>query len=194
MEYRIKFETFFVRYQFLWWVIEMRSKKPMDTRLLIALDDSDASRRAVKYVGQIVGRRRGYRICLVHVLQPLPPALLEHGGSEDPAKEACLQRELKAEQRRWISTAKDSSQKSLDRARAALRKAGLSTRAVETTFCEPGDGPDTADNILKSAEKYRCHTIVVGRRSASWFHELFSQELWEELIRRGKGYCVWVIE
>lgn len=57
----------------------------LDTSL-IAIDDSDASRRAVKYVSKFVGRRKGFRICLVHVLRPLPPALLEHGGSEDPSK------------------------------------------------------------------------------------------------------------
>src|SRR6266566_2771117 len=75
----------------------------VNTRLLVVLDDSVASRRAVKYVAKFVGKRRAFRICLVHVLPPLPPELLEHGGSEDPAKEAQLEADLKVEQHRWIS-------------------------------------------------------------------------------------------
>ena len=77
----------------------------VNTRLLVVLDDSAASRSAVKYVGKFVGKRRRFRICLVHVLPPLPPELLEHGGSEDPAKEARLEADLKAEQQLWISAA-----------------------------------------------------------------------------------------
>jgi hypothetical protein len=45
---------------------------------------------------------------MVHVLPPLPPELLEHGDSEDPAKEAQLEADLKVEQHRWISAAKKS--------------------------------------------------------------------------------------
>jgi hypothetical protein len=81
----------------------------VNTRLLVVRDDSVASRRAVKYVGKFVGKRKAFRICLVHVLPPLPPELLEHGGSEDSAKEAQLEAELKVGQHRWISAAKKAS-------------------------------------------------------------------------------------
>ena len=165
-----------------------------DTRLLIALDDSDASRRAVKYVAKFVGRRKGFRICLVHVLRPLPPELLEHGGSEDPSKEARLQRDLEAEQTRWIATAKKEAQKDLDQAGAMLRRAGISAKALQSLFCEPGEGPNAADVLLDMAKECQCRTVVVGRRAASWLHELFSQDLSEELLRRGKGFCVWAVE
>ena len=166
----------------------------MDTRFLVVHDDSAASRRAVEYVGKFVGKRAEFRICLVHVLPPLPPALLEHGGSEDPAKEAQMEVDLKSEQHRWISIAKKTSQKGLDQARATLREAGIPAGAVQALFCESGEGPDTADAILNMTRECNCRTVVVGRQSVSWLHELFSQELSEELLRRGKGFCVWAIE
>jgi len=166
----------------------------VNTRLLVVVDDSAASRRAVKYVAKFVRKRRGFRICLVHVLPPLPPELLEHGGSEDPAKEARLEVDLKAEQHRWVSAAKNTSQKSVDEARATLRKAGISAGTVQALFCEPGEGSDTADAILDMARGCHCRTVIVGRQSVSWLHELFSQELSEELLRRGKEFCVWAIE
>lgn len=166
----------------------------MDSRLLVVLDDSVASRRAVKYVVKFVGRRRGFRICLVHVLPPLPPELLEHGGSEDPAKESRLEVDLKAEQHHWISAAKKTSQKGLDEACAILRKAGISAGSIQLLFCEPADGHNAADAILQMAHECKCDTVVVGRESVSWFHELFSKELAEELIRGGKGFSVWLVE
>lgn len=165
-----------------------------DTRLLIALDDSEATRRAIEYVAKFVGRRKGFHICLVHVLRPLPPELLEHGGSEDPSKEVLLQRDLKAEQARWIATAKNVAQKHLDHAGAVLRKAGVPAGALQRLFCESGDGREIADTLLEMAKGCQCRTVVVGRQSISWFHELFSRDLSEELLRRGKGFCVWAVE
>jgi hypothetical protein len=113
----------------------MRGNPVVDTRLLVVFDDSVASRRAVKYVGKFVGKRRGFRICLVQVLPPLPPELQEHGGSEDAAKEARLEAHLKAEQHHWISAAKKTAQKGLDQARATLRKAGF--RLELCKLCSP---------------------------------------------------------
>jgi nucleotide-binding universal stress UspA family protein len=166
----------------------------LDTRLLIIIDESAASERAVEYVGKFVGKRRGFHICLVHVLSPLPPELLEHGGAEDPAKEARLEADLRSEQRRWISDAKKKLQKALDKARTILRKAGIPAGAMQALFCEPEEGRYAAESILNMARECRSRTVVVGRRSVSWFHELFSQELSEELLRRGKGFCVWTVE
>src|ERR1041385_7823359 len=104
----------------------MRGNPMVNTRLLVVRDDSVASRRAVKYVGKFVGKRKAFRICLVHVLPPLPPELLEHGGAEDPAKEAQLEDELRVGQHRWISAAKRASQKGL---RSEERRVGKEGRS-----------------------------------------------------------------
>jgi hypothetical protein len=166
----------------------------VDTSLLVIIDDSAASKRAVKYVGKFVGMRRGFRIYLLHVLPPLPPELLEYGGAENPRKEARLGVDQKAEQHRWISAAKKASQKGLDDARATLRAAGISAAAVKALSYEPGGNQDAADVIFNMARGSRCRTIVVGRQSVSWFHNPFSEQLSDELHRRGKGFTVWAIE
>lgn len=165
-----------------------------DTRILVAIDDSSASRRAVTYVAKLVGRRRGFRLCVVHVLPPLPRHLLEHGGSEDPAKEERLEVDLKADQRLWIAAAKQAAQKDLNKAQATLRKARISAGAVRTLFCVPADGRDAADEILQMAHGCKCRTVVAGRQSVSWFHELFSKDLAEELLRRGKRFSIWLVQ
>jgi nucleotide-binding universal stress UspA family protein len=166
----------------------------VDKNLLVVLDDSAASKRAVKYVGTFVGKRKGFQISLLHVLAPVPTGLLEHGGSENPAKEARLDAEEKAKQHRWTSNANKASQKGLDEARAILRSAGIASAAVKALTYEPGENEDAADIILNMARERRCRSIVVGRQSVSWFQKLFSEQLSDELVRRGKEFCVWAIE
>lgn len=165
-----------------------------DSRILLVLDDSESAARAVNYVAQFVGRRRQFRICLVHVLSPFPPALQEHGGSSDTAEEQRLDLAMREEQDRWITATKKRAQKSLDQAGIVLRKAGIPRSAVQVLFCEPGEPEATADMLLKMAAECKCHTVVVGRRSVSWLHEWFSRDISEELLRRATGFCIWAIE
>jgi hypothetical protein len=53
-------------------------------RILVAVDNSKASMRAVNYVANIIAGMRDFTVCLLHVPGPLPPELREFGRSEDP--------------------------------------------------------------------------------------------------------------
>lgn len=170
------------------------SENTEDSRIFVVLDDSDASLRAVRYVAEFVGRRKQFRICMVHVLPPLPPSLQEHGGSGNPSEERRLDLALRREQARWITNSKERAQKCLDQAGAILKKAGVPGSAVQMLFCEPGEPEETADTLLKMAAECKCHTVVVARQSVSWLHEWLSRDISEELLRRGKGFCVWAVE
>lgn len=165
-----------------------------DTRLFVAVDGSPASVRAVEYVAGFVCRHSGFRVCLIHILPPLPPELLEHGGAQHPADEPRLEADLREQQHAWISSAKKSAQRGLKEAKMILQHAGVAKGSIRAFFCEPGEARDAAASILDMARERKCRTIVVGRESASWFHESFSEELAEELLRRGKGFSIWVVE
>ena len=56
-------------------------------RILLAVDESENSRRVIQYVGSLWARRSDVVVTLFHVLKPMPRGLLEHGGSENPAAE-----------------------------------------------------------------------------------------------------------
>ena len=60
------------------------------SRILVAVDDSEHSGRALRYVGTLLRDTRDVRVTLFHVLKPMPRELLEHGGSEDPRVEVRL--------------------------------------------------------------------------------------------------------
>jgi len=162
--------------------------------ILIVVDGSAASRRALAYVARIVGRRRGFRLCLIYLLPPLPPRLLESRGTEDPKAEEQLSAQLKVKQRRWISTAEAAARRTLVSAHTMLRKAGFTAKAVEARFSHPVGTRDAANEVLDLAQVHKCGTVVVGRDSVSWLRHLLRGDLAEELLRRAKGLTLWVVE
>ncbi|MGD0264180.1 MAG: hypothetical protein ABSD47_04375 [Candidatus Methylomirabilota bacterium] len=78
-----------------------------NTRTLLVIDESEGTKRAVMYVARMVGRRRGFWLCLGHILPLLPPQLLEFGGAENPVKEDVKEKRVgdfvEADRRQWIA-------------------------------------------------------------------------------------------
>jgi len=164
------------------------------TRLLVVVDENKASKRAVSYVAQIVGRRRGFKVCLAHTLSDIPASLIEYGSAKNLDEEEKLDADLHAEQKHWVVAAQEKAQPTLTRASAVLRKGGLAANAIEERFCFPADGRARVDEILELARKRKCHTVVVGSGSLSWLRQLLGSDPVEDLIRRGKGFTIWIVE
>ncbi len=164
------------------------------TKLLVVADESHASKHAVTYVAKMIGRRKGFRLCLAHVLPPLPSRLLEFRGAENPDEEKRLDAELKTKQRRFLVVAREAADKVLAGAFSTLRKAGVPRSMIETRFFASINDGGASMQILEIARAGRYHTVVVGRDSVSWFRELVHGDLAEELVRHGRGLTIWVIE
>ncbi|NJD68165.1 MAG: universal stress protein [candidate division NC10 bacterium] len=163
-------------------------------RILVAVDDSEASSRAVTYVATMIGRRSGFRVRLVHVLPSVPPALLECGGSENPEQEERREAAEHAAQTRWLDQAENAARPVLARAKWILRKAGMPISGVETQLCTSTSGEEVVREILETARASRCGTVVVGRESLPGLKGLFQHHVGDELIKRGQGISVWVVE
>jgi nucleotide-binding universal stress UspA family protein len=164
------------------------------TKLLVVVDNSLASMRAVAYVAQVLGGRRGFRICLAHTLPSPPAAMMEFGGPEDYGKEEWLESRLRASRHLWASTAKRKASGSLIVAYAKLRRAGFARAEIEVHFCSPSDKKNAPQEILRLARERDCETVVVGRRSLSWLRELLHTNPADEIVRLGKGFTTWVVE
>lgn len=163
-------------------------------RLLVVVDESLGTKRAVDYVARMLGRRRGFHVCLLHLLPPLPPELLEFGGAESPQKEKALVAELRLDQKAWIASAKGSVRPALDDAIKALHVAGISSHAIDLGYCDPMDSRDTAVAVLEQARAKQCHTIVIGHESHFWFHKLAGSHLAEHLLRHASEVTIWVVQ
>ncbi len=164
------------------------------TKLLVVVNNSLASIRAVAYVAKILGGRRGFRVCLAHTLPSPPAGMMEFGGAEDPRKEEWLEARLRASRALWVSAAKRKSSAALEVAYADLRRAGFARGEIEVDFCYPSDRRNAPKEILTLARERGCQTVVVGRRSLSWLRALLQSNPADELVRLGKGFTTWVVE
>jgi nucleotide-binding universal stress UspA family protein len=162
-------------------------------KILVAIEDSEASMKAVAYVAEMVRGREAFHICLFHALPPMPPRLLEFGGTEDPQKEQTLRTELKSAQTEWIEKAKNAVQPSITRARAILQNHNVSQSQISTHFSHTIHKLDIVREILNAAKQSHCGTVVVGRHRFPWVKDLFHHHTGEGLVEQGQELSVWVV-
>jgi nucleotide-binding universal stress UspA family protein len=167
----------------------------MDTkRILIAIDDAKASHRAVAYVGQMLSGAPDVQVCLLHVPAPVPPELLEHGGSEDPVEERQIEAHLDHAQATWEDRMQADIQPLFDKAHAILRAAQIPDHAVETHIAASVSGHDLDTCILEAAHTHRCDTVVVGRAAFSWLREKFQEHVADKILRQDDRVTLWVVQ
>lgn len=160
-------------------------------RMLVAVDESENSQRAVEYVASLLGPIPNVSITLFHVLKPIPRELLEHGGSENPAAEALLGEELRREQDAWVEKEQESECSVLKAPLETLRRHGFDESQVALKF---GHDDDIARNILEEARVGQHDTIVLGRHGTSRIKRIFGGGVTDQLLRDAKGFAIWVIE
>ncbi len=155
-------------------------------KLLVVVDESPATTKALQYVAQMAAGRSHFRVCLAHSLLAPPRQLAEYRGAEKVR--------LRAYKSRWISAREVTEQRALDRANEVLRQGGIARGTIEAHFCYLVDGTRATKEILALARARGCDTVVIGRRSLSWLGELTNTHPAEELVRQGKGFTIWVVE
>lgn len=160
-------------------------------RILVAVDESEHSSRAVKYVGSLLRGNPDAEITLFHVLRPMPRGLLEHGGSENPAGEAQLSQQLREDQEAWIQQETEAECPVLMKACETLTQSGFERSRVALRI---GHEEDVARNVLEEAASGNHDTIVVGRHGTSRVKRLFGGGVTEQILRDAEGFAVWVVE
>jgi len=156
------------------------------TKLLVVVDESRATKKALEYVAQVASRHLDFRVCLAHALPSPPPELVEFRGAEKAR--------LSAYKRRWISVVEMTEQRALDRANRILRRGGVAAKAIDAHYCNLVDASRATEEILRFARLRKCDTVVIGKASLSWLGGLIKGDPAEELVRQGKGFTIWVVE
>jgi nucleotide-binding universal stress UspA family protein len=149
----------------------------LNKNILIAVDDSENSRRAVHYVGFLLGRAADVHATLLHVI-PEP--------EEDYFPEA-------AQKERWIDNYRRRMTKVLADYRQMLVEAGFPESAVEQQlplrFC-----PSMAECILSERKQRRYGTVVVGRQGLSRKEEFLFGSISSKIVNHARHCAVWVVE
>ena len=97
------------------------------------------------------------------------------------------------DQARWIEEAKKAAEPIVENAKMILYRIGVVPSRVSIIFSQTIHRPDIVRELLETAQKQHCGTIVVGRESYPSFQEMFHHHIGEELVKKGQGVAVWVI-
>jgi len=162
--------------------------------VLVALDDRDASMRAVEYVGAFLAGRNDFKIHLFHALKPLPPQLMESPGSEDPSVEQQIEHRQAVQQKNWRNRAATQLVPVLEAAKSQIVAANIRAEKIATHILQLNDRADLVSEIVTAAREYRCETVVVGYNDYPWLREIFHTHIAEQLIAQCERLAVCVVK
>lgn len=159
-------------------------------RILVGVDGSAASERAVAYVARLAGRDPACHVHLFNVVEPVEPTWnamrgdleTDPGAVSDPAEA------------RLIEEAKKRTRPVLERMTEVLRRAGVPSERIEGSWVTAAREDSFSYEILQLARTRGFGTVVVGRSALPWYRELFHPHLGEQLVHKGEGLTVWIVE
>ena len=145
--------------------------------ILIAVDESENSRRAVQYVAQLLGGLGGFKVTILHVI-PQP----EEDFFNTPA-----------DRETWLARYREKVDAMLADYREILFGAGFPPEDVSVRFpvryC-----PSLAECILAEREEINYGTIVVGRQGLSRSEEFIFGSISSKIVSHARNCAVWVVE
>jgi nucleotide-binding universal stress UspA family protein len=148
-----------------------------DKHLLVAVDQTDNSKRAVLYVADFLGGFPGFQVTLFSII-PEP--------DEDFF-------DTEADKAVWASQKIEEANKMLENYRQVLFHSGFPEDKVYIRSCV-NEAKALSDVILQSQCGLICCTVVVGRHHKSKTEEFLFGSTSSRLVREAKGCAVWVVE
>jgi nucleotide-binding universal stress UspA family protein len=153
------------------------ARRDTERHLLIAVDESDNSRRAVMYVADFF---TGNQDVFITLLSIIPEPVDDLFPTEEKRKQ-------------WFTEKEAAMQKTLTGYKELLLDAGLRDAQIETRL---SIRPCTSigDAILEEQEKLRCCIVVVGRRGITHSEEFVFGSTSNKILHHAKHCAVMVVE
>lgn len=153
------------------------ARRDTERHILVAVDESDNSKRAIMFLGDFFGRDKDVFISVLSII-PEP--------SEDffPTESA---------REKWFTDKKAEMNKVLAGYREVLRGAGFADSQIETRLIIR-QCPSIADAILDEHAKHRYRIIVVGRRGISHKEEFIFGSTSNKILHHATNCAVMVVE
>jgi nucleotide-binding universal stress UspA family protein len=151
--------------------------QPKDKHVLIAVDESDSSRRAVLYVADFLGGFPGFMVTLLSII---PEPEEDFFDSE-------------AEQIAWTREKVEAANKMLANYRQVLIQSGFPEEKVRFRSCV-GGATSFSEAILDTRCDLTCCTVVVGRHHKTKTEEFLFGSTSNRLIHEARNCAVWVVE
>lgn len=151
--------------------------KHIKKNILIAVDESENARRAVSYVGQLLGGLPNFNVLILNII-PDP--------EEDYFQNV-------SEKEKWIEEHKKQIDTLLEDYRRILIQAGFDENAVATRstlrYC-----PSMAACILEERDKTEYSTIVVGRQGLSRSEQFLFGSISSKIVNHARDCTVWIVQ
>jgi nucleotide-binding universal stress UspA family protein len=151
--------------------------KAFNKNILIAVDESPNARRAVLYVGELLGGVVGFKVTILHVV-PEP--------EEDYFPTS-------TEKERWLTQNGQKVDAMLTDYRQLLIKEGFFSEdvSIRSTLRHC---PSLAKCILSERDETGYSTIVVGRQGLSRSEEFLFGSISSKIVNHARNCTIWVVE
>lgn len=145
-------------------------------KILIAIDTSENSNRALKYTGEMVGSSIGFNVTLLHVIR-------------------CENRDNYTSDEDWEKACYTKGEKGLEllkNGRDILQRYGIKEDSMEDLIVTSKTSSVAAE-IMKVQKEGEYDTVVVGRRGISKAEEFLFGSVSNKVVHYSSNCTVWVI-
>ena len=159
-------------------------------RLMIAVDDTPASMKAVGYAAEQFGQLPALQVTLFHVLPGLPSRFWDDGHILSPAEKTARETVVA----KWQDNQKSLVEQVFRKAAQTLTQKGINPERISTKFAA-SEHANVAENILAEARTGNYDLLVIGRicRHAPARHAFLGDNT-SAIINHGAGIAVCVVE
>ena len=157
----------------------------MARKILVAVDESNNSLKAIKYVA--TNMNTGAAVTLLSVLPDATAACGLDGPSLTPVFRANRKTFCALE-----DTKKSAVKAFMEKAKKTLVQKGFASKNVAIKICKKKVG--IARDILKEAERGKYDTLVVGRRGLSGIKQFVLGSVSDKIVKFAKKVSVVVVD
>lgn len=155
----------------------------MEKTLLVPLDDSRASKLAVKYAVQIAEQIKNLSFVLFHVQPAISLYLQEEAGKDLHLRAQLNQRQLKNEA---------AAMAMLNTHKSEMTAAGIPDDHISLVTRSRQAG--LAQDVIEYGQAHLVDAILVGRRGISGIQKFFSASVSDAVLERSQVIPVWMVQ
>jgi nucleotide-binding universal stress UspA family protein len=145
--------------------------------IMIAVDESEDSLKAVSYVARLLGGLCGFRVMLMHII-------------DEPGEDYF---DTPEDHEKWLCHYKKRLKKALEGYRQELVLKGFDPDSVSTLFIHM-EYPSIVKYILSECDKRDCCTIVVGRHWITRSEEFMFGSISNIMAHPARNCAVCIVE
>ena len=155
----------------------------MQKKILLAVDNTRPSRRALDYVRQLSSAISDLHYVLFHI-QPMISLFLQEEARKSSLARTQLEKVLKKN--------KEVAAKLLDDYRSGLEQHGIEPDRIECVTKTRNLG--YAKDIIELAQKEQYDAVVVGRRGISGLQKMYCGSVTTDILEQSQVIPVWLVD